>query len=155
MIFDIKAIYIATAMLFVPQNEPIHIKINEVVNQSTIKKVEDRDVTFGVKENIEEIFVNDGYFLDSNGMDVQINIDSIYSPAQELNIIGLKWFKKDYIIETSICIGTKCVKGTAKKTAYVFAAFLDVTNNEVPLNRKTFSKTLQKSLENTYLLLNK
>jgi hypothetical protein len=152
---NLKVLLLVTPMWFSQQNEPIYIKINEVSNYSTIKKVEDRDVTFGVKENVEEIFVNDGYFLDSNGMDVQVSIDSIYSPAQELNIMGLKWFKKDYIIETSICIGTKCVKGTAKKTAYVFAAFLDVTNNEVPLNRKTFSKTLQKSFENTYLLLNK
>jgi len=152
---DLKTLLVVTSMWFSPQNEPIHIKINEVSNYSTIKKVEDRDVTFGVKENIEEIFVNDGYFLDSNGMDVQVSIDSIYSPAQELNIIGLKWFKKDYIIETSICIGTKCFKGKAKKTAYVFAAFLDVTNNEVPLNRKTFSKTLQKSFENAYLSISK
>jgi hypothetical protein len=152
---NLKVLLLVTPMWFSQQNEPIYIKINEVSNYSTIKKVEDRDVTFGVKENIEEIFVNDGYFLDSNGMDVQVSIDSIYSPAQELNIIGLKWFKKDYIIETSICIGTKCFKGKAKKTAYVFAAFLDVTNNEVPLNRKTFSKTLQKSFEDAYLSISK
>ena len=37
---------------------------------------------------------------------------------------------------------------------YVFAAFLNVENNEVPLNKKAFSKALQKSLEDAMTLKN-
>jgi hypothetical protein len=36
----------------------------------------------------------------------------------------------------------------------VFAAFLNVENNEVPLNKKAFSKALQKSLEDAMTLKN-
>ena len=37
--------------------------------------------------------------------------------------------------------------GNAKRKTLLFAAALDVENNEVPLNRKAFSKALQRSLE--------
>lgn len=124
------------------------ITIEHVNNYTSIKTIGGRDITFGVKETVEEILVKQGYTLnDSTGMVVQVSIDSITSPHQVLNIIGMKWLKKDYIVQTSICIGTGCFTGTGKRTAYVFAAFLDVENNEVPLNKKSFSKALQSSLE--------
>lgn len=124
------------------------ISVKHVHNNTTIKIVGGRDITFGVKETVEEILVKQGYTLsDSMGMPVEINIDSITSPHQVLNIVGIKWLKKDYIVKTSICIGSGCFEGIGKRTAYVFAAFLDVENNEVPLNKKSFSKALQSSLE--------
>lgn len=124
------------------------ITIEHVNNYTSIKTIGGRDITFGVKETVEEILVKQGYTLnDLTGMVVQVSIDSITSPHQVLNIIGMKWLKKDYIVQTSICIGTGCFTGTGKRTAYVFAAFLDVENNEVPLNKKSFSKALQSSLE--------
>ena len=148
---DIKAIYIAAAMLFAPQNEPIHIKINEVSNYSTIKKVEDRDVTFGVKENVEELLIEKGYTTVDSGVafDVQVSIDSIYSPQQLLNIMGIQWLRKDYIVETTICIGSGCFKDKGERRTFIFAMFLNVENGEVPLNRKVFSKALQEALKNT------
>lgn len=124
------------------------ITVKHVHNNTTIKVIGGRDITFGVKETVEEILVKQEYKLnDSTGMPVEINIDSITSPHQILNIIGIKWLKKDYIVKTSICIGSGCFTGTGKRTAFVFAAFLDVENNEVPLNKKSFSKALQSSLE--------
>ena len=124
------------------------ITVQPINNYTSIKIVGGRDVTFGVKETVEEILVKQGYTLnDSTGMVVDVSIDSITSPHQVLNIIGIKWLKKDYIVKTSICIGSGCFTGTGKRTAYVFAAFLDVENNEVPLNKKSFSKALQSSLE--------
>lgn len=122
----------------------------DVSNYSSIKKIGGRDITFGVKEETEEILVNKGYFItDSTGFDVQVSIDSIYSPQQMLNIMGIQWLRKDYIVETSICIGSKCFKGTGERRTFVFAMFLNVENGEVPLNRKAFSKALQESLKIT------
>jgi len=123
-----------------------------VQNNSSIQKIESRDVTFGVKETVEEILSNKGYnpVADTaEGMDVWVSIDSIYSPQQTLNIVGLKWLRKDYIVLTTICIGTGCHAGEGERKTYIFAAFLDVENNEIPLNRKAFSKTLQSSLESS------
>ena len=127
------------------------IKVN-VSNNSNIKKIESRDVIFGVKENVEELLIEKGYSLvndTAEGMDVWVNIDSIYSPQQILNIFGMKWLRKDYVVETSICIGSSCFKGKSIRKTYIFAAFLDVENNEIPLNRKAFSKALEASLKET------
>lgn len=127
------------------------IKVH-VINNQTIQKVESRDVTFGVKETVEELLSNKGYNpVDdtTEGMDVRVSIDSIYSPQQIVNIMGIKWLRKDYIVETTTCIGSGCFKGKSERRTFIFAMFLDVENNEVPLNRKSFSKALEASLKNS------
>jgi hypothetical protein len=63
--------------------------------------------------------------------------------------MGIQWLKKDYIVETSLCIGSGCFKAVGERKTFVFAMFLNVENNEVPLNRKAFSKALQESLTKT------
>jgi len=122
----------------------------QVHNAQHIQTVGGRDVTFGVKETVEELLIDKGYTPnDSLGMPVHVSIDSIYSPQQMLNIMGLQWLRKDYIVETSVCIGSGCFEGVGERRTFVFAMFLNVENNEVPLNRKAFSKALQTSLKNT------
>lgn len=127
-------------------------KVNVHVNNvQHIQKIGDRNVTFGVKETVEELLINKGYQPIDSGVafDVQVSIDSIYSPQEIINIMGIQWLKKDYLVETTICIGNSCFKGVGKRKTFVFAMFLNVENNEVPLNRKAFSKALQESLTNT------
>jgi hypothetical protein len=124
------------------------IHVGKVYNSTKIEKIDGRDITFGVKEEVEEILSNDGYFItDSTGLAVQVSINKLESPQQIINIVGMKWLRKDYIVEVEICIGSGCFKGIGKRRTYVFAALLDVENNEVPLNRKAFSKALQSSLK--------
>jgi hypothetical protein len=140
---------ILLSILFIFDSTPIKVNVS---NNSSIKKIESRDVIFGVKENVEELLIEKGYSLvndTAEGMDVWVNIDSIYSPQQILNIFGMKWLRKDYVVETSICIGSSCFKGKSIRKTYIFAAFLDVENNEIPLNRKSFSKALEASLKET------
>ena len=144
-----------SSLLFLIQPTLIKVHVN---NGSSIKKIETRDVTFGVKETIEEILSNQGYTPVNDtmeGMDVWVSIDSIYSPQQILNIVGMKWLRKDYVVETSICIGSGCFNGKGERSTFIFAAFLDVENNEIPLNRKAFSKALEASLRETAKLKNK
>ena len=141
-----------TTLLLTAQADTTKVYVDNIHNCTNVEQVGGRDIKFGLKEVTEEILVDNGYFLtDSVGLAVQVSINKIESPAQVLNIMGTKWLKKDYIIETEMCIGTGCFKGTAKKSAYVFAMFLEVENNEVPLNKKTFSKTLHQSIKNAYL----
>ncbi len=124
------------------------IYIDNVSNSARIEKIDGRDLTFGVKEEVEEILSNEGYFItDSTGFAVQVSITKLESPQQILNIVGLKWLRKDYIVETEICIGSGCFTGSSMRRTFIFAALLDVQNNEVPLNRKAFSKALQSSLK--------
>ena len=126
-------------------------KVNVHVNNvQHIQKIGDRDVTFGVKETVEELLIEKGYTPnDSLGFPVQVTIDSIYSPQELLNIMGIQWLRKDYIVETTICIGSGCFKSKGERRTFIFAMFLNVENGEVPLNRKAFSKALQEALTKT------
>ena len=122
-----------------------------VNNVQHIQKIGDRDVTFGVKETVEELLIEKGYTPVDSGIAfvTQVSIDSIYSPQELLNIMGIQWLRKDYIVETTICIGEGCYKGKGERRTFIFAMFLNVENGEVPLNRKAFSKALQEALNKT------
>ena len=131
-----------------PDSLKTQVHIHDVGNGTSIEKIEGRSVTFGVKEEVEEILSNEGYWItDSTGFDVYVTITKIETPQQIINLMGLKWLRKDYIVETQICIGSGCFIGSGKRRTFIFAALLDIENNEVPLNRKSFSKALQESLE--------
>ena len=126
-------------------------KVNVHVNNvQHIQVIGGRDVTFGVKETVEELLIEKGYTPnDSLGFPVQVTIDSIYSPQELLNIMGIQWLRKDYIVETTVCIGSGCFKSKGERRTFIFAMFLNVENGEVPLNRKAFSKALQEALNKT------
>ena len=143
-------------MLAIQPADTTKIYIGNVSNSTKIEKIDGRDLTFGVKEEVEEILNNQGYFItDSTGFAVQVSITKLESPQQILNIVGLKWLRKDYIVETEICIGSGCFTGSSMRRTFIFAALLDVQNNEVPLNRKSFSKALQSSLKDAATLKHK
>ena len=127
--------------------DPIKVHVSE--NKT---KIESRSVNFGVKETVEELLSNQGYTpVDDTaiGIDVWVSVDTFYSPQQILNIFGTKWLRKDYVVTTSMCIGSGCFEGVGERRTFIFAMFLDVENNEVPLNRKAFSKALEASLKET------
>jgi hypothetical protein len=143
-------------MLAIQPADTTKIYIGNVSNSTKIEKIDGRDLTFGVKEEVEEILNNQGYFItDSTGFAVQVSITKLESPQQILNIVGLKWLRKDYIVETEICMGSGCFTGSSMRRTFIFAALLDVQNNEVPLNRKSFSKALQSSLKDAATLKHK
>jgi hypothetical protein len=141
---------LAPILLALAPVEPTLVKVN-VTNTQHIQTIGGRDVTFGVKENVEELLIEKGYTTVDSGVafDVQVSIDSIYSPQQLLNIVGLQWLRKDYIVETTICVGSGCFKGKGERRTFIFAMFLNVENGEVPLNKKAFSKALQEALIKT------
>jgi hypothetical protein len=141
---------LAPILLSLAPVNPTLVKVN-VSNAQHIQTIGGRDVTFGVKETVEELLIEKGYTPVDSGVAfiTQVSIDSIYSPQQIVNIMGLQWLKKDYFVETSICIGNSCFKSVGVRKTFIFAAFLNVENNEVPLNRKAFSKALQESLTKT------
>lgn len=141
--------FLLPILLTINPTDTTKVSVN-VTNVQHIQNIGGRDVTFGVKETVEELLIEKGYTPnDSLGMPVQVSIDSIYSPQQIVNIMGLQWLKKDYLVQTTICIGNSCFKSVGVRKTFIFAAFLNVENNEVPLNRKAFSKALQESLIKT------
>jgi len=140
---------LAPILLFLSPSDSTKVNIH-VNNIQHIQVIGGRDVTFGVKETVEELLIEKGYTPnDSLGFPVQVTIDSIYSPQELLNIVGIQWLRKDYIVETTICIGSSCFKGKGERRTFIFAMFLNVENGEVPLNKKAFSKALQEALNKT------
>ena len=141
--------FLLPILLTINPSNNTKVSVN-VTNVQHIQTIGGRDVTFGVKETVEELLIEKGYTPDDSlGMVVQVSIDSISSPQQIVNIMGLQWLKKDYLVETTICIGNSCFKSVGVRKTFIFATFLNVENNEVPLNRKAFSKALQESLTKT------
>jgi hypothetical protein len=134
---------------FIMLISPAHCSyVSTPINKTTIQTVGDRDVTFGVKEEVEEILTDKGYILcDSGEKKIDVSIIKILSPQEIVNIMGIQWLKKDYIIETEIVKEGVSYKGTGIKKTFVFAMFLNVEGGEVPLNKKAFSKALQTSLK--------
>jgi hypothetical protein len=123
--------------------------VSTPVNQTKIQTVGDRNITFGVKEEVEEILTNKGIIIcDSGDIKVDVFITKIESPQEIVNIMGIQWLKKDYIIETEIIKDGKIYKGIGIKKTFVFAMFLNVEGGEVPLNKKAFAKAIQASLKN-------
>ena len=121
----------------------------EVFNTSKVEKIEDRNVTFGVKENVEEILSNEGYEISDTPLKtITVTITKIESPQQILNILGTKWLKKSYIVEVTSKVNNVNYTATGSRNTFLFAAFLDVENNEIPLNRKAFSKALESAIKN-------
>ena len=126
-------------------------QIDTVINSSPVQTIEDRDVRFGVKETVEELLYDKG--INPLASHITVEIVKIESPQQKLNIVGMQWLRKNYIVEVKITIDGKEYAGDAKRKTLLFAALLDVENNEVPLNRKAFSKALQRSLEDALKIL--
>lgn len=120
-------------------------QIDTVYNSSTVAEIDGRDVRFGVVETVEELILDEG--LDQENQVYSVEILSIESPQELINIAGTQWLKKSYIVKTAIIHNGKYYYGAGKRKTMLFAMFLDVEGNEVPLNRKAFSKALQESLE--------
>jgi hypothetical protein len=120
-------------------------KIDTVYNSSKINQIDGRDVRFGVSETAEELIL-DANVKHENAV-YSVEIVSIESPQEMLNIAGTQWLKKNYVVKVALIHDGKYFYGEGKRKTTLFAMFLDVEGGEVPLNRKAFSKALQTALE--------
>ena len=120
-------------------------KIDTVYNSSKINQIDGRDVRFGVSETAEELIL-DANLKHENAV-YSVEIVSIESPQEMLNIAGTQWLKKNYVVKVALIHDGKYFYGEGKRKTTLFAMFLDVEGGEVPLNRKAFSKALQTALE--------
>ena len=120
-------------------------KVDTVTNTSSVKYIADRAVEFGVKATLEEL-IADKYSLCDSGSIITGEIVSIAIPEQILNIVGMQFLQRKYIIVTKVTIDGKTYTGENSKTMYLNAMFLEV--GIIPHNKKVFYKTMQHSLKN-------
>jgi hypothetical protein len=120
-------------------------KVDTVINTSSIKYLLDRPVEFGAKATLEEL-ISDKYSLCDSGNIITGEIVSIAMPEQLVNIIGLQFLKRQYVITSTVTINGKTYTGNSTKTMFVNAMFVEVSG--IPHNKKVFYKTMQESLKN-------
>lgn len=122
-------------------------KVDTVTSISTVTEIAGRPIIFGAQTTLEEIAATK-YQLCNEGSPITGEIKSISMPEELLNIVGMQFLKRDYIVITEIKINGTTVTAEAKKTVYVNAMFVTVEN--IPHNRKAYSKALERSFKNAF-----
>ena len=122
-------------------------KVDTVTTSASVTEIAGRPIIFGAQTTLEEI-VSTKYQLCNEGSPITGEIKSIAMPEELLNIVGLQFLKRDYIVITSINVNGITLTGEAKKTIYVNAMFVSVEG--IPHNRKAYSKALERSFKNGF-----
>ena len=119
-------------------------KVDSVTSEAKIIEIAGRPVTFGATVTLEQL-IADKFSLCDTGKLVKTTVKSIEMPEQLINIAGLQFLRRDYVITLIIQTGDKVYSVTAKKRIYVNAMFLTV--EQIPHNKKAYSKALEKALK--------
>jgi hypothetical protein len=119
-------------------------KIDTVTNTSSVQSIANKPLLFGVQTTLEEIISKD-YSLCDSGQIITADINSVAMPEQIVNIIGIQFLKRQYIVQTQVNMAGKILVGQSTQTIYVNAMFVEVT--AIPHNKKAISKAIQKSLQ--------
>jgi hypothetical protein len=118
-------------------------KVDSVTSIASISEISGRPLTFGAQTTTEQL-VADQFSLCDTGQLLKVQICSVAMPEQLVNIIGIQLLKRDYIVTVKLSAGDKVYEGQAKKRVFVNAMFLTV--DQIPHNKKAYSKALEKSL---------
>lgn len=117
--------------------------VDTIINHSPIKEVAGRPVTFGVQPTLEHLISNK-YSLCDTGQKIRVEINTIGMPEQLVNIIGMQFLKRTYSINISTTVNNITHYSLGTKTVFVNAMFLTV--EEIPHNKKAFSKAVESCL---------
>ena len=122
-------------------------KVDTVTSIATVTEIGGRPIIFGAQTTLEEI-ASSKYQLCNEGSPISGTIKSIAMPEQLVNIVGLQFLKREYIVSTEINVNGILLQGEASKVIYVNAMFISVEG--IPHNRKAYSKALEKSFKNGF-----
>ena len=118
-------------------------KVDSVTSTASVTDIAGRPVAFGAQTTLEQL-IADKFSLSDTGQIVKVQIYSIAMPEELVNIIGIQLLKRDYIVSVRMSVGDKVYEAQAKKRVFVNAMFLTV--EQIPHNKKAYSKALEKSL---------
>jgi hypothetical protein len=118
-------------------------RVDSVTSSAKVTEIAGRPVTFGAKVTVEQL-IADKFILSDTGKLVQVNINSVDMPEQLINIFGLQFLQRDYVVTLQVRIHEVESIVVAKKRVYVSAMFLTV--EQIPHNKKAYSKALEKAL---------
>lgn len=118
-------------------------KVDSVTSIASVSQIAGRPVTFGAQTTLEQL-IADKFSLCDSGKIAKLQIYSVAMPEELVNIIGIQLLKRDYIVSVRMSVGDKVYEAQAKKRVFVNAMFLTV--EQIPHNKKAYSKALEKSL---------
>lgn len=118
-------------------------KVDSVTSIAHVTEIAGRPITFGAQTTLEQL-IADKFSLSDTGQNVKVQINSVAMPEQLVNIIGIQLLRRDYIVSVNLVAGDKVYTAEAKKRVFVNAMFLSV--EQIPHNKKAYSKALEKSL---------
>ena len=118
-------------------------KIDTVRNHTHLRLIAGRPVDFGVVATAEQLIANK-YALCDTGIKVELAINTIAIPQRVINIAGIQFLKRDYVVNMSITANNITHYSRNVKTVFVNAMFLTV--EEIPHNKKAYSKAVEKCL---------
>jgi hypothetical protein len=111
-----------------------------------VSGVDEKNLISETRKKATKILAKEGYLVtDSSGFSVYLSINKIETPTKNFLLLT----RKDYIIETEICIGSGCYIGTGRETTYTFGLLNKVQNPKPLLNEEAFYKALDDSLRET------
>ena len=119
-------------------------KVDSVTSVAKVSQIASRPVTFGATVTLEQL-VADRFSLCDSGELITVVVNSVDMPEQLINIIGLQFLQRDYIVTLSVKVKDRLYVVTSKKRIYVNAMFLTV--EQIPHNKKAYSKALEKALK--------
>lgn len=119
-------------------------KVDSVTSIAKVTQIAGRPVTFGATVTLEQL-IADRFSLCDSGELITVVVNSVDMPEQLINIIGLQFLQRDYVVTLSIQTKNKAYLVTSKKRIYVNAMFLTV--EQIPHNKKAYSKALEKALK--------
>ena len=104
-----------------------------------------RDIRFGIKQVAEEELSNK-YCLSDNGESVKVEVFYFGVPKTTIRIVGAE--KTDQITQVGIRIYYKGQKfeGIGESETEVRAAFIELTDGQVPFSKTTISSAIKKAI---------
>ena len=121
--------------------------VKEVKNNGDIEGVNPKRFTLGVKQITEEILsVNNTICED--GKPISVLIESIEAPSTGISLGPFERKRKKTIVTLFVTMDGKEYKGVGESNTDVKSTFIELQDENVPVENSAFSSALKKALQN-------
>jgi hypothetical protein len=119
--------------------------VKHVESRANIEGVSPKRFTLGVKQITEEV-ISEKYSICENGDSVSVIVLSIEAPTTGIAIGPFEMKRKVTIVTTKIIINNKEYIGVGEGKVDVKSTFIELQDENLPLEKSSFSAALKKSL---------
>jgi hypothetical protein len=121
------------------------VKVDSVYNKTEMKSIENRNISFGIKQITEDILQDKGFDICQDGSPIYVEITYIGLPENTFRIGGFAIQKKITEIKVKVINGIRIMEGTGTYKTSVNAMMLEI-NDEVPFKQTVLSNAIKLAL---------